>query len=142
MRPHSLLSAFPAGRISRRSLFRFVRDVGTGADPDAAVDVALLALADRQATGEGAAAGSWPAYLIMTEQILAYVLEERPATAQPLVDGRQVMDHLNLPPSRVVGQVMNALAEAQAVGEISTAEEALAWAATWMVENTTEANAG
>lgn len=132
MRPHSLLSAFPAGRISRRALFRFVRDVGTGADPDAAVDVALLALADRQATGAGAAAESWPAYLVMTEQILAYVLEERPATAQPLVDGRQVMDHLNLPPSRVVGQVMNALAEAQAVGEINTTEEALAWAAAFL----------
>ncbi|MBP7964391.1 MAG: hypothetical protein KA003_20575, partial [Caldilineaceae bacterium] len=113
-------------------LFRFVRDVGTGADPDAAVDVALLALADRQATGEGAAADSWPAYLVMTEQILAYVLEERPATAQPLVNGRQVMDHLNLPPSRLVGQVMNALAEAQAVGEINTTEEALAWAAAFL----------
>jgi putative nucleotidyltransferase with HDIG domain len=128
MRPHFLVNAFPAGRISRRALFRFVRDAGTGADPDAAVDVALLALADLQATGEGAADPSWPAYLAMTDQILAYVFDERPATSQPLVDGRQVMQHLNLTPGPQVGQVMNALAEAQAVGEIGSADEALAWA--------------
>lgn len=132
MRPHSLINAFPDGDLSRRALFRFVRDVGTDTDPDAAMEVILLALADFQATGLGGADPSWPAYLVLAEQILAYVLDERPAAARPLVDGRQIMAHLNLAPGRQVGQIMNALAEAQAVGEIATPEEALAWAADWV----------
>ena len=45
---------------------------------------------------------------------------------EPLVDGRQLMAHLGLKPGPEVGRLLQLIEEAQAVGEIVTAEEALA----------------
>ncbi|MBO9309549.1 MAG: hypothetical protein J7551_07185, partial [Chloroflexi bacterium] len=43
----------------------------------------------------------------------------------PLISGKKLMEALNLPPGKLIGQLLEQIAEAQASGEISSAEEAL-----------------
>ncbi|NJL57634.1 hypothetical protein HC928_22760 [bacterium] len=46
----------------------------------------------------------------------------------PLVRGDDLMQALGLAPGRQIGELLEALREAQAVGEVSTVEDALGWA--------------
>ena len=46
-----------------------------------------------------------------------------------LVDGNDLMAALGLPPGRLVGQLLLAIAEAQAAGEVHSAQDALDYAA-------------
>jgi hypothetical protein len=56
---------------------------------------------------------------------------------RPLVDGHTLMRYFNLRPGREVGSLLDRLHEAQAAGEIESADEALAMAATWVLEKNT-----
>ena len=49
---------------------------------------------------------------------------------RPLVDGFAVMRHLDLAPGPTIGALLAQILEAQAAGDISTPEEALALAQT------------
>jgi tRNA nucleotidyltransferase (CCA-adding enzyme) len=46
----------------------------------------------------------------------------------PLLSGQELMAGLNLPPGPRIGHLLAAIQLARAEGEITTAEEALAWA--------------
>ncbi len=65
-------------------------------------------------------------------QVVAYLLRqnyERPDTVRPpkLADGNDVMRLLKLKPSPKIGEILNALHEAQAEGKVKTKAEALAF---------------
>jgi hypothetical protein len=47
---------------------------------------------------------------------------------EPLIDGNQLMQALDLSPGAEVGRILDAVLEAQAVGDVTTTEEALAYA--------------
>jgi tRNA nucleotidyltransferase (CCA-adding enzyme) len=53
----------------------------------------------------------------------------------PLVDGKQLMSALNIPASPLVGQLLTEIAIARIEGKISTAAQALAFAAQFVKEN-------
>jgi tRNA nucleotidyltransferase (CCA-adding enzyme) len=59
------------------------------------------------------------------EMAIAQAVEEKPQA--PLIQGRHVLPYFDNQPGRHIGQVVNAALEAQADGEFSTQEEALAW---------------
>ncbi len=131
-------AASSAGAVSRQAAFRFFRDIGSvvaghhiskgSADsPFDGLDVALQAIADRQATGLERGE-KWRRFLIGMGSLLAYAFS-RPASRQaPLVDGHILMKHLGLSPGPAVGTLLRELTEAQAAGELSSVEEALALA--------------
>ncbi|MEA5462300.1 CCA tRNA nucleotidyltransferase [Leptothoe sp. PORK10 BA2] len=52
----------------------------------------------------------------------------------PLVSGKDLMAQLNLRSGPQIGQLLNAIENAQASGELTCADEALAWAEQWFLE--------
>ena len=122
LRPLSLAAQ---GAASRRAVHRFYRDLG-----DAGVEVALLALADHQATvGPPDADAGWPALLDTVHRLLdAYFNGHESIVAPPpLLDGHQLMQRFGLTPGPQLGQLLAELREAQAVGAVASREQAHAW---------------
>ena len=108
---------------SRRAVYRFFRDTGP-----AGVDTCILELADLRASYEQTLPqGTWAAAL---EGVCAFLQNwyEKPAEsiAPPaLMDGNDLMRELTLKPGKQIGFLLESIREAQAVGEISTRDEAL-----------------
>lgn len=89
-------------------------------------DLLSLMLADREAArGPLSSPASRHAYALGMEQVLA-ALEEHPTAPPPLLSGQEIMGLLGLEPGPGVGQAVRQLAEAAALGEVTTAEEARA----------------
>ncbi len=142
MRPGHLAGRYPP---TRRALYHLFRDAG-----DLSPDVALLALADQLATHAaesrpGAADGqgeagilegwNWADQLGVAGLILGNYFsiggppdgERVLANPRPLLNGRQIMAEFGLNPGPLIGRLIAALREAQAIGEVTTAEEACLW---------------
>ena len=135
MRPHHLDASFGADAISRRACYRFFRDTG-GAQRDnhAGIDTVLLALADYQGIYAASPPPTWQSYVRHMGELIEFALapDGFDEIRTPLVDGRQLMACFQLPPGPLVGDILERLREAQAAGEIATAEEGLALAAGWL----------
>ncbi len=111
---------------SRRAVYRFFRDTGP-----AGVEVCLLTLADLRATYEQTLPQeTWAAALEVVRTLLEawYEKKEEQVAPPPLVDGNDLMQALSLQPGRLVGSLLEAVREAQAAGEVSDREQALALA--------------
>jgi putative nucleotidyltransferase with HDIG domain len=118
---------------SRRAIYRFFRDTGP-----AGVELCLLALADLRATYEQTLPQeSWAACLDVVRTMLEAWFEKRAdqVSPPPLVDGDDLMRELNLLPGKQIGELLNAIREAQAVGEVSTRKQALELARRKLKEN-------
>jgi tRNA nucleotidyltransferase/poly(A) polymerase len=108
---------------SRRSVYRFFRDAGP-----AGVDVCLLALADLRATYEQTLPqATWDAALAVVKLYLESWFEKRRERVDPVpvLDGNDLMAELQLDPGRRIGELLEAIREAQAVGDVKTRGEAL-----------------
>jgi tRNA nucleotidyltransferase/poly(A) polymerase len=108
---------------SRRAVYRFFRDAGP-----AGVEVCLLALADLRATyGQNLSQETWAAALDVVRLLLENWYEKPAESIAPqlLVDGEDLMRELGLKPGKKIGELLEAIREAQAMGEVSTREQAL-----------------
>lgn len=121
MRPH-LLAAETA--TSARALYRFWRSAGA-----AGIDVILLAASDYLATyGHRLDTAAWIDYIGFLQRMLAYYFERMTSAAErPLLSGQQIIEHFGLTPGPRIGELLEDLLEAQAIGEISSRSEALEW---------------
>jgi tRNA nucleotidyltransferase/poly(A) polymerase len=111
---------------SRRAIYRFFRDSGP-----AGVDVCLLALADLRATQEqNLQQDTWNAALDVVRLFLENWFEKPAESIAPpaLVDGNDLMRELKLQPGKQIGTLLEAVREAQAVGEVSTYQQAVEFA--------------
>ncbi len=105
------------------AIHRFWRKLG-----DAGIDVCLLALADHLGTyGPQLAQDNW---LMLVEQVrilLEAYFEKHDQLISPptLLDGNQLVSRLSLKPGPIIGQLLDAIREAQVLGQIETVEEAL-----------------
>lgn len=114
-------------KLTRRAVYRYFRATG-----DAGVEAVLLSLADHLATwGPYLQAERWTRRLEVAEMLLGSYFERREETVMPapLVTGEDLMATLGLRPGPEVGQLLEAIREAQAAGDVSTKDEALALAA-------------
>lgn len=121
MRP-LLLADLPA--VSSRAVYRFFRDTG-----DAGVDVLLHALADHLAIyAPGQDDDRWPRLVALTERMLADFWDRRPQRVAPpqLVGGHDLLETFGLEPGPQIGELLEAVREAQVSGEVHSREEALA----------------
>lgn len=121
---------------SPRAVYRFFRDAGP-----AGVDLVLLALADLRATYEHTLPQeTWSACLDVCRALLEAWFEQRAeqVAPPPLLDGRDLMRALSIQPGPLVGRLLEALREAQAVGDVSSREQALALARTRLEEENRE----
>ncbi len=120
MRPLHLAAA-PS--LTRRAIYRYFRKTG-----DTGPDIALLSLADHLATYETPAESqTWPVLLDTVSRLLDHYFNhyEESVKPPPLLSGSELILALDLKPGPEVGRLLALLQEAQAVGEINTAEEAL-----------------
>ena len=111
---------------SRKAIYRFFRAAG-----EAGVDLVLLGLADLRGThGHGLPQKTWTAALDIARILLGNYWEKPEETITPprLLDGNDLMKELDLEPGRNVGQLLEAVREAQATGKIATREQAIIFA--------------
>lgn len=107
---------------SRKAIYRFFRDAG-----EAGVDLVLLGLADLRGTyGPMLTQETWIAALDVARILLENYWERPEETVAPprLLDGNELMKELNIQPGRIVGQLLEAIREGQAIGKIHTRAEA------------------
>jgi len=110
--------------ITGRAVARFFRDLG-----DAGPDVLLHELADHMATrGPGTRAESWEAHIAWIAEMLDAHWGAPPERFVPLLRGDDLIRELGLAPGPRLGALLREVAEAQAAGEVTTRDEALALA--------------
>jgi hypothetical protein len=97
---------------------------------EAGVEGVFLALADFLAR-EGTASPSegWPRFLDASRTLLEAWWEAHEQTVSPprLVTGDDIMETYDLDPGPHIGRLLESIREEQAVGKITTKEEALAY---------------
>jgi len=109
-------------KVSRRAAYRFFRDTG-----EAAISILLLSLADYLATkGRSIEAEQWTEHLFTIRRLLTLYYRE-PETVNPprLVTGDDLMRELDITSGPQIGRLLEAIREAQAVGEVRSRKEAL-----------------
>jgi putative nucleotidyltransferase with HDIG domain len=114
------------GKPTRRAVYRYFRDIKT-----AGLDVALLALADHLATYDGPGdEEQWHNLVDLVAALFDYYFQQytEVVAPPPLLDGRQLMKALHLKPGPEVGRLLRLIEEAQAAGDITTAEEVILFA--------------
>ena len=110
--------------VSFRAIYRFFRDTG-----EAGPDVLLHALADHAATYcPDSATESWLRLEPLTVRMLSdyYDRPEERVTPPPLVDGNDLMREFELKPGPQIGEMLEAVREAQVSGKVHTLGQALA----------------
>ncbi|AGY59382.1 CCA tRNA nucleotidyltransferase [Gloeobacter kilaueensis] len=123
LRPGHLASHLPP---SRRAIYRLCRDLG-----EMLPALLVLALADRRSTrGPLVRAADFERAEALTHLLLEHYYTPADPLAHPpvLLDGRDLMRALALPPGPIVGRLLAAIQEAQATGEVADREQALALA--------------
>ena len=86
-------------------------------------DLLKLMIADREAArGPQSSESSRRGYKLAFARVLEILSE--PPPPKPLLDGREVMALLGLPPGPAVGEAVRFLKEAEAVGDVRTRDEA------------------
>ncbi len=112
------------GLPTRRAIYRYFRDCG-----EAGIDILFLSLADHLATrGPNLNLTGWQEHARLVEYVLTQHAEQEKLVAPArLVSGHDLINVFNMKPGPRMGQLLEAVREAQASGEVSTREEALAY---------------
>jgi poly(A) polymerase len=110
--------------LDAREIYRFWRKTR-----EAGVDACLLGVVD-YLTSQGIQLDSsaWTSRLQTVEQLLSGY--QNAMTATPIINGDDLMEMFDLPPSPLIRELLEALREAAALGEITTADEAFRLAET------------
>jgi poly(A) polymerase len=128
MRIHLL--AKEDGRPTRRAIYRFFRSAGP-----AGVEVCLLSLADTLATyGDTLPAETWLAELEVCRILMEAWWENPSEVVNPprLVSGDDLLQQFHLQPGPTIGELLAAIREAQAGGDVTDRQQALAFADDWL----------
>lgn len=128
MRIHQL--SFSGQGISRRATYRYFRDCEA-----AGVDICLLSLADTLATyGVTLDMDIWNRELDICRTLLEAWWEKPEEIVKPphLVNGKEIMVHFGLTAGPIIGQLLEAIREAQAEGEINNRDAAFDFAESWL----------
>ncbi len=109
---------------SRRAIYRYFRDTG-----EAGIDILFLSLADHLATrGPNLDLATWQEHAQLVDYVIGQRFHEEGIVRPPkLVDGHDLIDTFAMSPGPKIGEILEAVREAQASGEVATREEALAF---------------
>jgi poly(A) polymerase len=109
---------------SRRAIYRYFRDTG-----EAGIDILFLSLADHLATrGPNLNPSHWQEHAQVVEYVLSQHLQEESIARPPrLVDGHDLINIFGINPGPQIGEILEAVREAQASGEVTTRAEALSF---------------
>jgi len=109
---------------SRRAIYRYFRDTG-----EAGIDILFLSLADHLATrGPQLNLAQWQEHAQMVEYVISQRFQEGTLVAPPkLIDGHDLINIFGMSPGPKIGQLLEAVREGQATGELTARQEALAY---------------
>jgi putative nucleotidyltransferase with HDIG domain len=132
LRPVQLGADAQGGRPSKRAIYRFFRDTA-----DAGIETLFLSLADHLATvGPSVSVDGFRWHVALTAHILHLRFDDETTLSPPrLVDGDDLMAALGIGPGALLGELLEAVREAQAAGEIQTREQALSLARARLAES-------
>ena len=119
LRPMHLAAA---GRVTPRARYRFFRDLREDTR-----DLLLLTLVDAAAVEGESPRAVWRRASLVRDLLRGWEEQQVGAGAAPLVRGEDVMERFGIPPSPAVGRLLDRAREAQALGLVTTREEALAY---------------
>jgi tRNA nucleotidyltransferase/poly(A) polymerase len=120
MRPGQLADL--GDELTTRAVYRFFRATGA-AGPDVLLHTSCDYMAMR---GPALEPSRWQRHVEWTAHMLETWAEEQTHPPEPLVRGEDVLRQ-GVPQGPRIGQLLEEVREAQAVGEITTRDEALAW---------------
>jgi poly(A) polymerase len=105
-----------------RAIYRYFRDSG-----EAGIDILFLSLADHLATrGPHLDVAGWREHARMVEYVLEKHFEQQKLVEPArLVDGNDLINIFGLSPGPSIGEILEAVREAQASGELANRPEAL-----------------
>jgi len=117
---------------SQRAIYRYFRDTG-----DTGIDILFLSLADHLATrGVELDIMQWREHCRMVEYVLNKHSGEESLTAPlKLIDGHDIMQTFGMSQGPKVGQLLEAVKEARAAGEINSRQQAIDYAKRWLDED-------
>jgi len=109
---------------SRRAIYRYFRDTG-----DAGIDILFLSLADHLATrGPQLNLDEWKEHAKLVEYVLSQRFQEETLVSPPkLIDGHDLINVFGMRPGPKIGELLEAVREAQAAGELITRQDALTY---------------
>ncbi len=112
------------GMPSDRAIYRYFRDTG-----DAGLDILFLNLADHLAArGPELDIKGWKEHNTLVEYVIRKKYEKEKIVNPPkIIDGYDIMKSLGLDAGPRIGELLEAVREAQASGEIEDREEALSF---------------
>jgi poly(A) polymerase len=112
------------GLPTRRAIYRYFRDTG-----EAGIDTLFLSLADHLATrGPHLELAQWQGHTQLVEYVIGQRFQEESLVSPPkLVDGHDLINIFSMSPGPRIGELLEAVREAQAAGELTTREEALSY---------------
>jgi poly(A) polymerase len=110
------------GLPTHRAIYRYFRDAG-----EAGVDTLFLSMADHLATrGPHLDRAGWQEHTRIVDYVLKqYYGQKKQVRPVKLVDGHDLINIFGLSPGPGLGKLLEAVREAQAVGEVTSREEAL-----------------
>ncbi|HSQ27655.1 MAG TPA: HD domain-containing protein [Anaerolineales bacterium] len=114
----------------RRAIYKFWRDLG-----EAGVDICLLSIADLMGThGPSLASDTLMSHLRTVRTLLdAWWQNQQEMVSPPaLINGTQLLKELDLKPGPIVGQILEAVRQAQVEGTVSDSQQALRYAREWL----------
>jgi poly(A) polymerase len=103
-----------------RAIYRYLKDCGP-----VGVDVTLLSVADRLATGGDGSQRAIAAHLELAQTVLAAALAWRTRPPRPPIDGGRLAAALGLKPGPVLGKLLAELEEDSYAGEVGSEDEAI-----------------
>ena len=109
---------------TRRAIYRYFRDTG-----EAGIDILFLSMADHLATrGPHLDLAQWREHARLVEYVLSHRFQGEDVVTPPkLVSGHDLLNIFGLSPGPEIGELLEAVREAQASGELTTRGEALAY---------------
>ncbi len=109
---------------SRRAIYRYFRDTG-----EAGIDILFLSLADHLAArGPHLNLSYWQEHTQVVEYVLSQRFEQESIARPPkLIDGHDLINNFGMNPGPEIGEILEAVREAQASGEVTTRQEALSF---------------
>jgi len=124
MTEHHMRPGFLVGEEmpSRRAIYKYFRDTA-----EAGIDTLYLGLADHLAArGPTLDHNEWRKNTETMRYMLSKFTEEQDTVVPPkLIDGHVLIEKLGLAPGPQLGELLEAVREAQAAGKVETSEEAL-----------------
>jgi len=112
------------GMPTRRAIYRYFRDCG-----EVGIDILFFSLADHLAArGPNLNLSGWQEHARLVDYVLDQHAEQEKLVAPArLVSGHDLVNTFGMKPGPLMGQLLEAVREAQASGELATREEALAY---------------